>query len=60
MSDQTKEELEKQTQHVLQVALGNLGTVIDQLESLSDSRVEIVLEALDTGRTDLGKLVDGN
>lgn len=60
MSDEhiTQEQADKeiQTQHVLQVALDNLNVVVDQLESLQDSRVEIVLEALDTAKTDLGKL----
>ena len=55
--NQVNDEKEVQTQHVMSVALANLTVVIDQLESLEDPRVEIVLEALDTAKTDLQKQV---
>lgn len=58
MSDvQTPEEKEAQTLHVLQVANGNLSVVIDQLESLDDSRVKNVLKTLHTAKPDLDKLI---
>jgi hypothetical protein len=53
-------ELAKQTQHVQETALQNLGIVIDQLESLGDNQPIDVLEALDTAKTDLEKLVHGS
>jgi len=56
-TEQTPEEKEAQVQHVMQVALDNLNVVIDQLESLQDAKPDIVLEALDTAKTDLGKMV---
>jgi len=61
MSDQTDleaKEKEVQTQHVIQTALSNLGVVVDQLKSLSDKRVDGVLEALDTAKTDLEKQIN--
>lgn len=54
---QTDAEREAQTQHVMSVALSNLTVVIDQLETLKDTRVESVLEALDTAKADLEKQI---
>jgi hypothetical protein len=57
LTPEEQAEQAKQTQHVLQVASTNLDVVIDQLQSLGEPSVEIVLEALDTAHTDLAKLI---
>lgn len=57
LTPEEQAEKTKQTQHVLTVAASNLDVVIDQLQSLQDSSVEIVLEALDTAKADLAKLI---
>lgn len=55
--NQKKAELEAQTQHVMSVALSNLTVVIDQLDSLKDTRVESTLTSLNTAKTDLQKQI---
>ncbi len=57
LTPEEQAEKSKQMQHVLTVASANLDVVVDQLQSLGDTSVEIVLEALDTAKTDLAKLI---
>lgn len=55
--NQNDAEKEKQTQHVMTVALSNLSVVIDQLETLKDDRVATTLEALNSAKVDLQKQI---
>lgn len=55
--NQIDAEKETQMQHVLTVALSNLTVVIDQLDSLKDSRVESVLADLTNAKADLQKQI---
>lgn len=62
MSDVTNDnqvdaEKEAQSQHVMTVALSNLTVVIDQLDSLKDSRVESALTSLNAAKADLQKQI---
>lgn len=55
--NQTDPEKEAQTQHVMSTALRNLTVVIDQLQTLEDSRVESVLTDLTNAKADLEKQI---